>query len=253
MVFLAASCKNAFNAASEISGCVQWDYVFNCAAETRPGQSEAVYNEGVYKLSLNCAIESATHNVKRYIEFSSGNMCSSDQPINEDCTMKPWTFVAQNKAKVEEELRNLGLNYTILRLPVVYGKGDRRGLSKYCFVTWPIPISVFSFPLMFIDTYIFTYFLAPRIVIAALYKHLGEPMKLLWNDSMKMSTVHISDVVAAAFELATNDIANKQCYNIVDDSESTQGSLSNILADLFKIKVDYWGVLMSSITKVEFE
>lgn len=87
-------------------------------------------------------------------------------------------------------------------------------------------------------------------MIAALYKYLDEPMKLLWNESMKLNTVHVSDVVAAAFELANNTIANRQCYHIVDDSQSSQGSISKLLADIFNIKVDYWGVLLSSITKV---
>lgn len=75
-------------------------------------------------------------------------------------------------------------------------------------------------------------------------------MKLLWNESMKLNTVHVHDVVAAAFELAINPIANKQCYNIVDDSDTTQGSISKLLSDIFNIKVDYWGIMMSSITKV---
>lgn len=75
-------------------------------------------------------------------------------------------------------------------------------------------------------------------------------MKLLWNESMKLNTVHVNDVVAAAFALAASPMANKQCYNIVDDSQSSQGSISKLLADIFNIKVDYWGVMLSSITKV---
>lgn len=77
--------------------------------------------------------EAINHGVQRYIEFSSGNMMSSEQrPIKEDCITKPWTQIAQQKAKVEQELekRRNELNYTILRLPLVYGKGDRKGLSK---------------------------------------------------------------------------------------------------------------------------
>lgn len=81
---------------------------------------------------------------------------------------------------------------------------------------------------------------------------MGEAMKLLWNESMKLNTVHVVDVVSAAYELATNPIANKQCYNIVDDSQSTQGSISRILGEIFNIKVDYWGMMMSSITKVGY-
>ena len=38
-----------------------------------------VYKEGIVKLSLNCAGEAAKHNVKLYIEMSSGQMVSSEK------------------------------------------------------------------------------------------------------------------------------------------------------------------------------
>lgn len=79
---------------------------------------------------------------------------------------------------------------------------------------------------------------------------MNETMKLLWNESMKMNTVHVDDVVAAAFELAQNPLANKQCYNIVDDSQSTQGSISMVLANVFNINVDYWGEGLSNLSRV---
>lgn len=77
-------------------------------------------------------------------------------------------------------------------------------------------------------------------------------MKLLWNQGMKLNTVHVDDVVNAAIELAFNPKANRDCYNIVDDSESTQGTISNILADIFNVKVDYWGIAVSKLAKVQF-
>ena len=38
-----------------------------------------VYQEGIVKLSLNCAKEAERHKVKFYIEVSSGQMYSSDK------------------------------------------------------------------------------------------------------------------------------------------------------------------------------
>lgn len=75
-------------------------------------------------------------------------------------------------------------------------------------------------------------------------------MKLLWNESLRLNTVHVDDVVAAMWFLANCPAAERQTYNVVDDSHSTQGSLSAIMADIFSIKVDYWGTVVSSITKV---
>lgn len=123
-----ASCQKAFAPTSDKS----WDIVFNCAAETRPGLSDAVYEEGITKLSMNCARQSASHSVGRYVELSSGNMLSSEKkPLDEDCSPSPWTKEATFKAKVEKQLLEIeGLSCTIVRLPLVYGKGDRRGLSK---------------------------------------------------------------------------------------------------------------------------
>lgn len=213
------SCKTAFAPAADGSS---WDFVINCAAETRYGQTDPIYKEGILKLSINCANESARQKVKRYIELSSGNMCSNEKTSQkEDCSKEPWTLLAKYKAKVEKELKEIpDLKYTILRLPVVYGRGDRKGLT-------------------------------PRILIASLYKDLNEPMKLLWTSSMKLNTVHVEDVVSSIWYLGNLETAINQTYNIVDDSNSTQGSISDILADLFNIKVDYWGVMMSSITKID--
>lgn len=75
-------------------------------------------------------------------------------------------------------------------------------------------------------------------------------MKLMWNESLKINTIHVDDVVAATFYLAQSQQANRQCYNIVDDSQSTQGSISNILANIFNIKIDYWGEGLSNLSKV---
>lgn len=127
-----ASCKNAFKSPNGYE-YPYWDIVFNCAAETRLGKSDAIYQEGIFTLSMNCMNEAIAQNVGRYVEFSSGNMLSSDKiPIDENCEKKPWTKVAQQKARVEDELEHRcdELNYTILRLPMVYGIGDHKGLGK---------------------------------------------------------------------------------------------------------------------------
>lgn len=90
----------------------------------------------------------------------------------------------------------------------------------------------------------------PRIIIAAIYKYLNETMKLLWNDSMRLATVHVDDVCAATWQLAVSPKASRETFNIVDDAESTQGTISNILGDIFSINIDYFGIVMSNLTKV---
>lgn len=78
-----------------------WDYVINCAGETKPGQTDPVYKEGILKLSVNCAKQAALMKVKHYIELSSGNMFSAEKtPHKEDGLIEPWTFIAKWKRQV---------------------------------------------------------------------------------------------------------------------------------------------------------
>ncbi|CAH1118804.1 unnamed protein product [Phaedon cochleariae] len=208
------SCKNAF----QTSDGSTWDIVVNCAGETKSGQTDPVYNEGILKLSLNCANEAALQQVKHYVELSSGNMYSSEKlPHKEDGPVDPWTYVAKWKRQVEKKLAEMSeLCYTILRLPKVYGLGDRTGLM-------------------------------PRIMAAAIYKHMGETMKLLWNSDMKINTVHVDDVCRAIWFVAIRDDTNGQIYNVVDDADSTQGTISCLLEEIFNVKIDYYGNLISAV------
>uniref|UniRef100_A0A1Q3F9G2 Putative c-3 sterol dehydrogenase/3-beta-hydroxysteroid dehydrogenase n=1 Tax=Culex tarsalis TaxID=7177 RepID=A0A1Q3F9G2_CULTA len=215
-----ASCQNAFKIDSEDGS--SWDFVINCAAETKPGQTDPVYQEGILKLAMNCANEAAKCRCKRFVELSTGSMCSSEKvPQKEDCPVEPWTMVGKYKAQTEQELAKVnGLSYTILRLPICYGTGDRKGLT-------------------------------PRIIIAGIYKYLNETMKLLWTGSMKMNVVHVDDVSGALWELVNNEQAAGQIFNICDDSGATQETITDLLAEIFNIKTDYWGIVMSSMTKTD--
>lgn len=55
-----------------------WGLVVNCAGETRVGQTEAVYAEGIFTLSSNVARQCAALNA-RLVEISSGHMYSCDK------------------------------------------------------------------------------------------------------------------------------------------------------------------------------
>ncbi|XP_026759743.2 uncharacterized protein LOC113518914 [Galleria mellonella] len=199
-----------------------WGLVVNCAGETRVGQSEAVYSEGIYTLSCNVARECAKQKIARLVEISSGYMSSKDKPHKETDPVNPWTIEAIMKAKVEQELKKLEpeLNYTILRPAIVYGIGDRRSLT-------------------------------PRLLYGAIYKHLGETMKLLWTSELRMHTVHVRDVCRAAWTLGRSPAAARRVYNLVDTADSTQGSLADIVADIFKINHDYYGTAISTLAKTD--
>lgn len=56
-----------------------WDWVFNLAGETKYSQTEAVYDEKVCQLSVNCAKEAAKLNVGIFIELSTAQVYDADK------------------------------------------------------------------------------------------------------------------------------------------------------------------------------
>ncbi|KAF9405595.1 hypothetical protein HW555_013736, partial [Spodoptera exigua] len=90
---------------------------------------------------------------------------------------------------------------------------------------------------------------APRLLYGGIYKHLNETMKLLWTADLKMNTVHVRDVCRAVWTLGRHPEANKQIYNVVDDANSTQGALAELVSDIFKIQHDYYGTAISTLAK----
>ncbi|KAL5019592.1 hypothetical protein ScPMuIL_002484 [Solemya velum] len=198
----------------------EFDYVINLAAETKYGQTDPVYREGIVRLSMNCATEAAKRKVQLYLEVSSGQMHSTDKkPIKEDTKCEPWTQMAMHKLEVERELKNLNLNYIVVRPAIVYGIGDRGGL-------------------------------APRLIIGAIYKYIKEKMKMLWTKDLKMNTVHVDDLCRALWHLCLNGHRG-QIYNVVDKGDTTQGLVSELVSDIFNIQFDFVGSVFSNLAKVK--
>ena len=197
-----------------------FDYVVNCGVGIKYGQAEEVYKEGVLQLEVNCAKKAAELKVKKYIEISSGQVYSSDKKASaENSKVSPWTLVAKYKHKVEEELKKIeGLNYIILRPSIIYGVGDVDGLT-------------------------------PRLIIGAVYKQLGEKMKLLWSKDLQMNTVHVKDVARAIWFLFEKGESG-EIYNLSDKSESTQGSISDLVCQIFNISYDFFGSVISNMAKL---
>lgn len=194
-----------------------FDYVINLAAETKYGHNEEVYAERVFNLSVICAKEAAARGVKRYIEASTAQVYDSDKKEKDESgKLAPWTLVAKYKLMVEEELKKIeNLNLVIVRPAIVYGPGDRYGL-------------------------------APRIICGAIYKHIKEEMKFLWNKDLKMSTVHVSDVSRALVHLCTNG-ENGEIYNLADKNASDQGTINTCLEEVYGIKTDFLGKMKSTL------
>jgi len=191
----------------------KWNYVFNLAGETKYSQTEAVYKENIYDLSVRCARVAAKHGVDRFIEISTGQIYDAGKkPSSEDDKEKPWTNLARAKLQAEEELKKIpGLNLVIVRPAIVYGPGDMTGIT-------------------------------PRVICAAVYQKLDQTMEFLWDSEMKINTVHVYDVCAALWHLTSHGELG-QVYNLTDTNETDQGSVNHLLSELFGIKCSCWGTL----------
>lgn len=75
-------------------------------------------------------------------------------------------------------------------------------------------------------------------------------MKLLWGPDLHMNTVHVRDVARAIWHVVNRPETMGQTYNLVDEGDSTQGSISAIVSELFNINHDYWGTTLSTLAKV---
>eukprot|EP01087_Luapelamoeba_hula_P011927 TRINITY_DN330_c0_g1_i1.p1 TRINITY_DN330_c0_g1~~TRINITY_DN330_c0_g1_i1.p1 ORF type:complete len:396 (-),score=64.61 TRINITY_DN330_c0_g1_i1:84-1193(-) len=197
-----------------------FNYVFNLAAETKYSQTDEVYREKVFDLSVRCATEAVKQGVDRFVEVSTCQIYeASKKPSAEDSQIKPWTTFATYKLQAEQALKEMdGLNLSIVRPALVYGPGDTTGLS-------------------------------PRLICGAVYKHLGEKMKFLWSADLKLHTVHVRDVCKGLWHVATRCPAG-QVYNLADKTDTTQGTVNKHLEAIFGIKTGFMGSMVSNVAKL---
>lgn len=222
----------------------EYDYIFNCGGETRYSQEDAVYKARSVELTVNLAQECARRKSPALVEFSTGQIYKPPNSstiksggCKEDAATKPWTKLAKYKLLAEEELEKLrkseGLAYVILRLGHVYGPYD-------------------------------VGYLARGLCLAKVYERKQEEMKWLWTKDLRVNTVHVEDVCTAAFFAAqwctvashTNPeksgLSNRT-FNIVDQGDTSQGTLASIFSQIFDIKTGFQGSLISSFARFNME
>eukprot|EP01115_Flamella_aegyptia_P002455 TRINITY_DN136515_c0_g1_i1.p1 TRINITY_DN136515_c0_g1~~TRINITY_DN136515_c0_g1_i1.p1 ORF type:complete len:368 (+),score=194.87 TRINITY_DN136515_c0_g1_i1:58-1161(+) len=193
----------------------KFDFVFNCAGETKYSQTDEVYKENIIDVSVTCGNAAAKAGVQRFIELSTSQVYDADKKASDEKSKaKPWTKLAKAKLEAEEKLRQIkGLNLIIVRPAIVYGPGDIAGIM-------------------------------PRIIISAVYKQLGETMEFLWDKDLRINTVHVFDVAAALWHLTSKGTVG-EVYNLADSNDTDQGSVNKLLEPIFGIKTAFKGFLQS--------
>jgi len=94
--------------------------------------------------------------------------------------------------------------------------------------------------------------LSPRIICGAVYKHIGEKMKFLWDEKLKINTVHVRDVSKALWHLSQKGQLGA-IYNLADKGETDQGNFNEILQKIFGIETGFVGTIASNLAKVNFK
>ncbi|KAF9922523.1 hypothetical protein FBU30_007344 [Linnemannia zychae] len=219
-----ASIERSFNRADGSN----FDYVINCAAETKFSQPEEIYEERIYRLSLNCAREAVKRKIKVFVQFSTGDIYESDgSHSKEDSKTKPWNVMAQYKLKVDNELQNMpGLNLIILRPAVVYGLGATGGLT-------------------------------PRLICGRVYKHLNQKMEFLWTKDLRINTVHVLDVAKAIWHTCNWYVSSERTgsviFNLADDNDTDQEAVNEHIRAIFGIETGFQGKLISQMAKLNMK
>ncbi|KAJ3012262.1 UNVERIFIED_CONTAM: hypothetical protein HDU68_001301 [Siphonaria sp. JEL0065] len=215
-------------------GSSEYDYVFNLAGESKYSLADEVYEERIAVLSTNIGKEAAKRKVKGFTQLSTGQVYAFDRkPVDEQGKLKPWTNLAKFKLKAEENLRAIdSLNLVIVRTAALYGIGDVSNIT-------------------------------PRIIMGAVYRQLKEPMNLLWTKDLKINTVHVSDVARAIWASSvleadggsrkTPIAKGGEVYNLVDKSDSDQGSINEVIKAIFGIETGFQGTIISQFAKLNLE
>ena len=220
-----------------------FSYVFNCGGETRYSQDPSVYALRSTSLTTTLATYIASQKPSSIlVEFGTGMVYKSPSSstissggCSETAQLKPWLKIAKAKLQAEEGLEKLvkekGLNYVCLRLAHVYGEYD-------------------------------VGFLARGLCLARVYQGMGKELKWLWTKELRINTVHVLDVCYAAWKAArwcaTNPAPKEskmadRAFNIVDEGDTRQETLSTIVSKIFKIETGFQGSFVSQFAKLNLD
>lgn len=212
----------------------QFDYVINCGGDTRYSQPDDVYQLRSYNLTVTLAREMARRGIRSFVECSTGHIYKpGSSPRKESDKQEPWHNLAKWKLKAGEELQKIsGLNYALLRLPLVYGPYD----SGY---------------------------FAMGICLARVHKYLEKDLVFLYTKDLKINTLYVKDAAsalwaAAEWRASKGPVSSENPsiplqFNVVDHNDTRQEHVAKALNAIFDLKVDFLGSLGSQIAKLNLD
>ena len=101
--------------------------------------------------------------------------------------------------------------------------------------------------------------------MARVYQHHDEEMKWLWDKDLRINTVHISDVARGLFDIANwysvrakenweeKTMGKIPTFNMVDRGQTSQGTMAEIIGQLFGIKTGFQGQVISMFARLNMD
>ncbi len=89
-------------------------------------------------------------------------------------------------------------------------------------------------------------------------------MKWLWTKDLRTNTVHIHDVTRAIWAVAkwyadgkanwdSKTMGPTPIFNVVDNGITTQGTMAEIVGEIFKIETGFQGQLVSTFARLNMD
>ncbi|KAJ2446781.1 hypothetical protein IWW46_000710 [Coemansia sp. RSA 2440] len=208
-------------------GDTQWDYVINIA-EYKFGQTAAVYEQDVRLMSLEVARLASKYKAKALVHVSTAHVFkphgSPNTPHVEDDAMEASNELAATHVRTEQELQMCKGRppLVILRPALCYGPGDRQNV-------------------------------VPMLISAQISRATNQPMPILWDKDLRVSTVHVADVARACIQsakwIATQNQESFAVFNLADPGDTTNAKLANAVAQLFNVKPSFQNSAFNFIAK----
>jgi nucleoside-diphosphate-sugar epimerase len=194
-------------------GC---DTVFHLAGRVHAlsdtDADDALYDSLNIEGTRNVLEAAIAQGVERFVFFSSVKVLGEGGPerIDEDCEGVPETAYGRSKLTAEnlvlEYGKQGGMHVTCLRLPLVYGPGNKGNLFR---------------------------------MIAAIDRGLFPPLPAIGN---RRSMVHVSNVVESAWAAATNPNANGRRYIVADAEAYSTDDLYRMICHGLGRKTPRWSI-----------
>ncbi|KAJ2546489.1 hypothetical protein EV175_005581 [Coemansia sp. RSA 1933] len=215
-----------------------WDYVFDFAPEYKFGQSEQVYEQDVFQISVRIAQLAQRVGAKLLVHLSTAHIFKTDGDSNtrhgEDDALEAPNSLVRWHVRAEEELRKISsagnkrqLPVVILRPALSYGPGDRQNV-------------------------------VPILISAQLSREAKEKMPVLWDKGLRVNTVHVADVARAAVAAAhwwlgshSSQKPNESVvvFNLADPGDTTNAKLAAAVGSLFGVEPSFHNSAFNYIAK----